>query len=193
MRLCVHYIVMKKESLYARIAIIVSLGVLAYIALDIKPFTFENTEFLGWVVAALSASTAILLWWNIQNYFLFKRTIEEDTKRIVQKVIEDKSSNLEGLITFVRYIDFYNRHIDEKAIDGFIQAIGKINNSTEKEGLNDILFCLIEITKRYNEKGNTCHIYRGKRSDYLDVLSKVDLEGIEKVKKFISDANELSY
>ena len=78
-------------------------------------------------------------------------------------------------------------------IDGFIQAIGKINNSTEKEGLNDILFCLIEITKRYNEKGNTCHIYRGKRSDYLDVLSKVDLEGIEKVKKFISDANELSY
>lgn len=108
-------------------------------------------------------------------------------------MIEDKSSNLEGLITFVRYIDFYNRHIDEKAIDGFIQAIGKINNSTEKEGLNDILFCLIEITKRYNEKGNTCHIYRGKRSDYLDVLSKVDLEGIEKVKKFISDANELSY
>ena len=82
---------MKKESWYARIAIIVSLGVLAYIALDIKPFTFENTEFLGWVVAALSASTAILLWWNIQNYFLFKRTIEEDTKRIVQKVIEDKS------------------------------------------------------------------------------------------------------
>ena len=60
---------MKKESWYARIAIIVSLGVLAYIALDIKPFTFENTEFLGWVVAALSASTAILLWWNIQNYF----------------------------------------------------------------------------------------------------------------------------
>ena len=123
MRLCVHYIVMKKESWYARIAIIVSLGVLAYIALDIKPFTFENTEFLGWVVAALSASTAILLWWNIQNYFLFKRTIEEDTKRIVQKVIEDKSSNLEGLITFVRYIDFYNRHIDENAIDRFIQAI----------------------------------------------------------------------
>ena len=189
MRLCVHYIVMKKESwalLLSSVAVLISLVTLCVACPHKAELGFD---YQGVIVGILSLLVTLL----IQNYFLFKRTIEEDTKRIVQKVIEDKSSNLEGLITFVRYIDFYNRHIDEKAIDGFIQAIGKINNSTEKEGLNDILFCLIEITKRYNEKGNTCHIYRGKRSDYLDVLSKVDLEGIEKVKKFISDANELSY
>lgn len=184
---------MKNESWYSKIAIILSLGTIGYIALDIKPFTFENTEFLGWIVAALSVSTAILLWWNVSNYLMFRKTIEEDTKKIVQKVVEDKSNNLKGLITFVRYMDYYNRNIDEKAIDGFMQAISEISNSTEKEGLNDIASCLIEITKRYGGEGNTCSLYRGKKIDYLDILSKVDFDGVDRIKKFISDAKELSY
>lgn len=184
---------MKKESWCSIIALILSLGTIGYIAFDIKPFTFENTEFLGWIVGALSVSTAILLWWNVSSYLMFRKTIEEDTKKIVQKVVEDKSSNLRGLITFVRYIDYFNRHIDEKAIDGFMQAIAEINNSTEKEGLSDIIFCLSEITKRYSGKGSACYIFRGKKRNYLNILSKVDFDGVAEIKKFISDTNELSY
>lgn len=181
----------KKGYWFSTMAITLSVVTFIYVLVDVKPFTVENTEFLGWSVAALSFIAAVLIWWNVANYTIFKRTMQEEMKRIAQKEIESKSRNLKGLIIYVRHLDYYNRNIDEKAIDGFIMALSEIIQSKEKDGMGDIIYCLRKIADRYNDL--PCSIYRGKKRQYLDTLSKIEGQDIELVRGMIFNAKELDY
>lgn len=187
---------MKNRGLIiSSVAIVLSFVSIGLVIIRTTPFTFDNMEFYGWVIAILSLLVTILIGWQIYNVMYIDAKIKDSLKSAIDnqyKIIDKrtKSAKDEAIGTSLYNVGqamFYNGFYD-LAMDNYIKAIGAISDSEmeKKEAHVDLCFSKIILTiKKIKEQSDEYSVSEKALASYINLLLPLNDERILDIIEFL--------
>lgn len=152
-------------------------------------------DYIGAIVGILALMVALLLGWQIANFFMSKDYIKEMIDEKVGELANDYINVLETRTRAEKHLDYIVVDYDEPAIiEDCLSAIEKTNtfmdNRLKKYAIDDTLRTLQGILNQ-NDKDNPYKILKGKKNLYRFILKDIQHPYIESLLQIINEAEEV--
>ena len=127
-------------------------------------------DYMGVIVGILSLLVTVLIGWQVINYFM----VEKRMRSYAEKLVEKYSHSVDCYAIALTAVTAYERNITEIGIDASVRAIKHGLEGYDGSALLLPLSHLTSLAKDCKEKGYEARIHKGKKTEYIKTLAKVE-------------------
>lgn len=177
---------MKTGRIIIRISIATSL-IMSVVALCRSLPCAADFDYMGVIVGILSMLVTTLIGWQVINYFMMEKLM----RSYAEKLVEKYSHFVNCYAIALTAVTAYERNLTEMGIDTSVQAIEEGLAGYDDKALMLPLSQLAEQAKDCKRHNYKARIYKGKKTEYVKVVSQIDDLDIDKVIEMIMVAYEV--
>ncbi len=143
-------------------------------------------DYQGVLVGTLSLLVTVLIGWQVINYFM----VEKRTRSYAKKLVEKYSHSVNCYAVALTAVTAYERNVTEAGIDVSISAIKEGLKGYDMTALALPMSHLLHLAKDCKARKYEARIRKGKRMEYIKVLSNVKDPDADIVVDMLMRANE---
>lgn len=187
---------MKKEHIYFFLVFATFIVSFVSLGISLPRCDWDNgMDYLGVIVAILAVLVTVLIGLQLYNYIFARENIKQIVDGEIQKMVKDYELVTQAHDNILEGYEFVvSDYCNEKIVNAIMSALQCLTKCDNINMKNSCLDYVMNESHRFivvYSSDNGLRIYKGKRDEYLFVLSKIDHKYVAELRRYVEIAAEV--